>query len=50
MWGEATEQRQLPLENRVRADHEGTLVDSAEPPGLSAGKDGCCPGNASIKT
>ena len=49
VWGEAAQQRKLPLENRARADHEGTLVDSAEPPGLSAGKDGRCPGNAPIR-
>jgi hypothetical protein len=50
VWGEAAQQRQLPLEDRARADHEGTLVDSPEPTGLSAGKDGRCPGNAPIKT
>ena len=47
--GEAAQQRQLPLEDRTRVDDERTLVDSAEPPGLSARKDGCCPGDAPIK-
>ena len=49
VWGKVAQQRQLPLKDRTRADDERTFVDSAEPPGLSARKDGCCPGNAPIK-
>jgi hypothetical protein len=49
VWGEAPQQRQLALEDRTGADDEGTLVDSAEPTGVSASQDRCCPGNASIK-
>jgi len=49
MRGQPAQQRQLPIENRRRADDERALVDAAEPPRLTTGQDGCCPGDGFIK-
>jgi len=45
VWGEAANERQLPIQNGGRADDERAFIDTAEPPRFASGKNGCCPGN-----
>jgi hypothetical protein len=46
---ETVQQRQLPCEDRTSADDQRALVDAAEPPGLAAREDSCCPGNVPLE-
>ena len=46
---ETVQQRQLPCEDRPSADDQRALVNAAEPPGLAACEDSCCPGNVPLE-
>jgi hypothetical protein len=45
MRGQRSQQGQLPIEDRCGTDDQRALLDAAQPPRPTAGKDGCCPGN-----
>ena len=45
MRGQRSQQGHLPIEDRCGTDDQRALLDAAQPPRPTAGKDGCCPGN-----